>query len=173
MKIWIALIRGINVGGKHIVPMKELIKLMEAKGFVNVRSYIQSGNLVFQSAQKPKDEISLLIEQHFGFKPDVFVLNQTDFQKAIANNPYTVDEGKSLHFFFCDKTPTSVDYNFLDSIKVTSESYKLIDNIFYLHTPDGIGRSKLAEKMGKAFAGVNMTARNLNTINKLADMIEM
>lgn len=172
MKTWIALIRGINVGGKHKVPMKELIKHMEADGFSDVKTYIQSGNVVFKNAKKPGDELGRLIEKHFGFKPEVFILNAQDLKQAMTNNPYKKAEGKTVHFFFCDKPPKSLDYPLLDSLKVKSENYKLVDKVFYLHAPDGIGRSKLVEKMGKAFTGVTMTARNLNTINKLAGMLD-
>jgi uncharacterized protein (DUF1697 family) len=171
MKTWIALLRGINVGGKHKVSMKELVKLMEAKGFADVKTYIQSGNVVFQSRTRPKDEIGRLIEKKFGFKPEVFVLSGADLEKAMTNNPYKTGEGKAIHFFFCDEAPKSVDYELLESLRAKSEEYKLAGKVFYLHAPDGIGRSKLVEKMGKAFAGVTMTARNLNTINKLAEMI--
>lgn len=170
MKTWIALLRGINVGGKHIVPMKELRKLLESRNFANVRTYIQSGNVVFESPTKPKDEFGRLIEKRFGFKPSVFILSKNDLKTAAANNPYKTDQGKAVHFFFCDKVPESVDYQFLDSLKAKSEEYKLVDKVFYLYAPDGIGRSKLVEKMGKAFTAVNMTARNLNTINKLLEM---
>lgn len=171
MKTWIALIRGINVGGKHKVPMKELVKHMENEGFANVKTYIQSGNVVFDYAKKPGDEISILIQEKFGFWPEVFILNATDLKTCMANNPYRKAEGKAVHFFFFDKAPKLVDFAFLDSLKVKSEEYKLVDKVFYLHAPDGIGRSKLTEKMGKAFTGVTMTARNLNTINKLAEML--
>lgn len=170
-KTWIALLRGINVGGKHLVAMKELIKLMEAKGFTEVKTYIQSGNVVFQSQSKPKDEIAELIDKKYGFKPEVFILSEADFRKAIANCPFESDIGKAIHFFFCNKVPKAVDYKFLESLKAKSEEYKLVGKVFYLYAPEGIGRSKLVEKMGKAFAGVTMTARNLNTINKLVDMI--
>jgi uncharacterized protein (DUF1697 family) len=170
MKTWIALLRGINVGGKHIVPMKELIKLLEANGFVNVKTYIQSGNVVLQSQTEP-DKIGSLIEKRFGFKPSVLILSMADFKKAVANNPYKSDQGKTIHFFFCQTKPKSVDYEFLNSLKTESEEFKLIDKVFYLYAPDGIGRSKLVEKMGKGFTNVTMTARNLNTINKLQEMI--
>jgi uncharacterized protein (DUF1697 family) len=170
MKTWIALLRGINVGGKHIVPMKELTKLLESAGFADVKTYIQSGNVVFRSPARPKDEIGQLIEKKYGFKPSVFIMSGDDLKKAAANNPFETDQGKAVHFFFCDNPPESVDFELLDSLKAESEAYKLLDKIFYLHAPDGIGRSKLVEKMGKAFPDVNMTARNLNTINKLLDI---
>jgi uncharacterized protein (DUF1697 family) len=171
METWIALLRGINVGGKHIVPMKELVKLLEANGFFNVKTYIQSGNVVFQSLTKPKHQIGQLMEHKFGFKPVVFILSTADFKKSVANNPFQSDNGKAIHFFFLEEVPELIDYELLDSLKAESEEYKLVENVFYLHAPDGIGRSKLVEKIGKAFPGVTMTARNLNTINKLIEMI--
>jgi len=171
MQTWIALLRGINVGGKHIVPMKELIKLMENRGFSNVKTYIQSGNVVFQSDTKPTDEISELIEGRFGFRPWVFILNASELKTALDNNPYPTDIGKTVHFFFCDQTPQNVDYELLESFKSPTEEYELVGNVFYLHAPDGIGRSKMAERIGRAFKGVTMTGRNLNTINKLIAIV--
>ncbi|OEK01345.1 hypothetical protein BFP97_07375 [Roseivirga sp. 4D4] len=171
METWIALLRGINVGGKHIVPMKELTKLMEDNGFSNVKTYIQSGNVVFDSETKPTDEISELVEGHFGFRPWVLVISAIELQAASDNNPFPTDIGKAVHFFFCDQTPQNVGYELLESFKSPTEEYKLVDNVFYLHAPDGIGRSKLAERIGRAFKGVTMTGRNLNTINKLIAMV--
>jgi len=173
MKTWITLLRGINVGGRHIVPMKELRHLLEDNGYANVRTYIQSGNVVLESARKPKDDIGAMIESKYGFKPDVLVLSKEQFAEAIENNPYDVDAGKTVHFFFCTTKPKSVDYDFLESIRADSESFELVGKVFYLHAPDGIGRSKLVEKLGKAFKGVSMTARNLNTVRKLAEMVRI
>ena len=94
-------------------------------------------------------------------------------KRPAINSPFQTDIGKTLHFFFCDQVPQAVDYGFLDELKAPSEQYQLIDKVFYLYTPpDGIGRSKLAEKMGRTFKDVIMTGRNLNTINKLIGMIE-
>lgn len=167
---WIALLRGINVGGHHIVPMKELRSLLERQGCANVRTYIQSGNVVLEHRTNPADLIGSAIEDAHGFKPDVIALSRKQFMEAVDKNPYDVDLGKSVHFFFCDTKPASVDYDLLESLRADSESYELIGKIFYLHTPDGFGRSKLVEKMSKAFKGVSMTARNLNTVRKLVEM---
>lgn len=171
METWIALLRGINVGGKHIVPMKELVALLEANGFKNVKTYIQSGNLVFQYAGIAGDRIGQLIADKYGFRPAVFILGREDFKIAIAKNPFQSEQGKSIHFFFLEQDPETVDYALLDSLKSESEQYALVDKVFYLYAPDGIGRSKLVGKIGKAFPGVTMTARNLNTIVKLMGMI--
>ena len=145
---------------------------MEAHGFCNVRTYIQSGNVVFESETKPSDEIGTLIEDQFGFKPSVFILTADELAQAAKNCPYQTDIGKTLHFFFFDQIPQSVDYEFLDGLKASSEAYQLIDKVFYLYAPDGIGRSKLGEKMGRTFKDVAMTGRNLNTINTLLAMVK-
>lgn len=171
METWIVLLRGINVGGKHIVPMKELTKLLEANGFQQVKTYIQSGNVVLQYPTNPEEEIGQLIEQQFGFRPAVFVLSQADIEEAAAHNPYDPEQGKQVHFFFLEEEPTTVDYDLLESLKAESEQYQLIDKVFYLYAPDGIGRSKLVGKMHKVFPTATMTARNLNTVKKLLSMI--
>ena len=172
METWIALLRGINVGGKHIVPMKELKAMLEANGFEDVQSYIQSGNLVFRSTGDTGSLIGELIEKKYGFRPSVFLLNREDFKKAVQANPYKSDVGKTIHFFFLEEDPERVDFALLDSLKSETEQYALKERVFYLYAPDGIGRSKLVEKLGRAFPRVTMTARNLNTIEKLAAMIE-
>jgi uncharacterized protein (DUF1697 family) len=170
MTVYIALLRGINVGGKHKLPMKALVSLMEQNGFARVRSYIQSGNVVFHSSSRPDETLGTLIEQEFGFRPAVFLLTAAELGQAVERNPYSPKEGKHLHLFFCDRTPDSPDTGYLDSLKAPTEEYRLVGKVLYLHAPDGIGRSKLAEKLGKAFPGVNMTARNLNTVRKLVEI---
>ena len=170
MKTWIALLRGINVGGHHIVPMKDLIRLMEQEGFSNVKTYIQSGNVVCDYPSRPGIEISKIIENNFGFKPWVMILSAEELYTAANNNPYQVTEGKTVHFFFFDSDPLEPDLELLNSLKAESEKFHLEDRVFYLYAPDGIGRSKLVEKVGKAFKGVTMTARNLNTVGKLLEM---
>ncbi len=171
MNSWIVLLRGVNVGGKHIVPMRELKALLEMSGFSNVRTYIQSGNIVLEAAQRPSNEISDLIEREFAFRPQVFVMNRTEFERAMMNCPYGSDAGKAVHFFFCREVPKSVDYDLLESLKGDSEHFSLVGKVFYLYAPNGIGRSILVQKIGKAFPGIEMTARNMNTMNKLADIL--
>lgn len=172
MKSWIVLLRGVNVGGKHIVPMRELKLLLEIAGFSNIRTYIQSGNIVLEAGPRPTNEIADLIEREFGFRPEVFVISREEFENAMMNNPYNPDAGKAVHFFFCNKVPTSVNYEHLESLKDDSEQFSLIGDVLYLYAPKGIGRSVLVQKMGKAFPGIGMTARNMNTMNKLADMLD-
>lgn len=171
MKTWIALLRGINVGGHHKVPMKRLVDLMQANGFTDVRTYIQSGNIVFKGPARPGARIADLIEAEFGFRPAVLNFDASEFRRALDNNPYDVDVGNTVHIFFCDKVPKSVNFERLESLRASSEHYTLTGKVFYLHAPDGIARSDLVTKMGKAFPGITMTARNLNTVRRLADML--
>src|SRR6218665_3055571 len=93
MSIYLALLRGINVSGKKIIKMEDLRKLMGDAGYTNVKTYIQSGNIVFESAEKSKDKlakaIETLIEKHFGFDVTVFVTDKTAIEAAIDNNPFT------------------------------------------------------------------------------------
>ena len=112
-----------------------------------------------------------LIECEFGFRPAVLILGAAKFRRALGRNSYDVDAGNTVHVFFCDRAPKNVDYELLESLRAASERYELIGKAFYLHAPDGVARSDLATKVGKAFPGVTMTARNLNTVRKLAEML--
>ena len=173
MKTYIALLRGINVGGRNILPMKDLVGTLEGMGFEKIKTYIQSGNVVFQSKKKPSIKIagkisSKILESH-GFEPKVLLLEIAELQDAIKNNPFETKDGKALHFFFLDSFPKDPDLERLMAVKSKSEEFNLNKNIFYLYAPDGSGRSKLAAKVEQSM-GVPVTARNLNTVIKLMAM---
>ncbi len=174
MGIYVALFRGINVGGKNILPMKDLVGILEGIGCDNVRTYIQSGNAVFRAKgtnpKKIAEEISSRILESHGFQPKVLLMGAREFEDAVGHNPFETMEGKSLHFFFLESTPVNADMDELVRVKSNTEEFTLDHNIFYLHAPDGIGRSKLAAKVEKAL-GVPATARNGNTVRKLIAMI--
>lgn len=174
MNTYVALFRGINVGGKNILPMKDLVGILEGMGCEKVKTYIQSGNAVFWAKEKQTrkiaEAISFKILENHGFKPKVLLLGVSELEDAIENNPFKTMEGKTLHFFFLESTPLKPDLDGLANVKSNSEEFKLNKNIFYLYAPDGIGRSKLAAKVEQAL-GVPITARNLNTVNKLIAMV--
>lgn len=164
------LLRGVNVGGKNILPMKELTSLLEENGFQDVKTYIQSGNVVFQNEKRPSAELEKLIANRFGFKPKILILEKSEFNSAIKSNPYNPTEGKSAHFYFCSEKP-ELNIEKLTKFSVESEEFQLIDKVFYLYAPDGIGRSKLVANIESCLA-VPATGRNLNTIKKLSQMVE-
>ncbi len=170
MQTYIVLLRGINVGGHHILPMKAFVALLELNHFTQVSYYIQSGNLVLQSDTHPEEKIRRLIHENYSFLPALFVITKAEFLSAIDNNPYLSYEGKTVHFCFCKK-PITLNIANIDHIKDPSESYQVHGNTFYLHAPNGIGRSKLVSKID-ACLGQQTTSRNLNTVNKIKAMVE-
>ena len=175
MNTFVALLRGINVGGKNILPMKELVAVCEGLGLERVRTYIQSGNVVFQgrasTTQELARDIGTAIGSGHGFTPRVFVLTVQKFHAAMVSNPFPAGESdpRSLHLFFLESSPTDPDLGRLESLQIESEEFELIDKVFYLHAPDGIGRSRLASNVGKAL-GVASTARNWRTAEKILSM---
>ena len=156
MKTYIALLRGINVGGQNKIKMAELVKVLESMGLETVRTYIQSGNVVFQSVVPSSadlaSQISAAIQESHGFQPKTLVLGLPEIKKAIENNPFpqAKDEPKTLHCFFLAQEPPHPNFEILESLKRGSESYQLVERFFYLYAPEGIGRSKLAARAEKA-----------------------
>lgn len=175
MSTLIALLRGINVGGNNKLPMKELTALLEGMGLRDVQTYIQSGNVVFRCDVKNKAalaaKIGAAIEAQHGYTPHVLLLDAAELHKAMAGNPYPEAEAepKSLHLFFLDEAPHHPDLKSLEAIKTDSEHYKLAGKVFYLHTPEGFGLSRLPARVEKLL-GVAASARNWNTVRKLAEM---
>ena len=150
--------------------MKELSAHLQKAGFENIRTYIQSGNIVLSSDHNPESDIAALILSDFGFTAQIMVLLKDQFESAVANNPYQEFEGKLVHFYFCNQSP-KLNISKLEGLISDTERHTIIDKVFYLHAPDGIGRSKLVAKI-ETVLGVAATGRNLNTINKLKAMVE-
>lgn len=172
---WIALIRGINVGGNNLLPMADLRDLLSELGYTGVKTYIQSGNCLFdcrkRKAEAISDEISDAIEVKFRFRPRVMTITADQVKEAIENNPFPQepDNYKRLHMFFMTETPELVDEELLKSIQKEGEAYAYNDGVFYLYAPDGIWKSKIGARVEKIL-GVPMTARNLRTVMKLAEL---
>lgn len=177
MTTWIALFRGINVGGHNRLPMAELRGELEALGLRDVRTYIQSGNVVFEApaarqATALGKTIDQRVEQRFGFRPQLFLLSAAQLRAAIEANPFpqAVGEPKSLHVNFLAEPARDADLAGLEALKAASEAFVLTDSVFYLHAPDGIGRSKLAAK-AESLLGVVATGRNYRTVETLWSMV--
>lgn len=175
MSVHIALFRGINVGGRNPLPMKTLTTVLESLGCSNVRTYIQSGNIVFTHTNTYREALaqqtSRSIEAQFGFLPQVLLLSVAELQSAIDRNPFAdaTTEPKTLHLWFLKEKPGEPNLAKIHELKSDSESFCLIERVFYLHAPDGIGRSRLAARVEK-LVGAPATARNWRTVNKLLEM---
>lgn len=152
--------------------MKDLRDLLTKQGFEHVQTYIQSGNCVFQAQESNRAvieaQVAGVIEAAFGFRPSIIAMQSDALDVAIASNPYEVSEedGKTVHFFFLLKPAPSVDIIALEALQAGTERFTLTDDVFYLHAPDGIGRSKLAAK-AERLIGVPATGRNLRSVLKI------
>src|SRR5215204_5844732 len=175
MKTYVALFRGINVGGTNVLPMKDLASLLENIGSQNVKTYIQSGNAVFQSEEENasllSNKIRAAIKKSYGFEPQLLLLTPKEIERAVESNPFpeAESEPKTLHAYFLASMPENPDLGALDNIKSDRERFALKDRVFYLHAPDGIGRSKLAANTEKLL-GVAITGRNWRTVCKVVTM---
>ncbi len=156
--------------------MKELVHELNALDLQEIRTYIQSGNAVFESSKKVPAalgaQIASRIEKRHGFKPHVLILSAGAFERALRSNPFpkAVSDPKTLHLFFLASPPESPDLDALTAVQSRTERFQLMGRAFYLHAPDGIGRSKLAVKVEKAL-GVATTARNWRTVDNLLKML--
>jgi uncharacterized protein (DUF1697 family) len=173
MTIYVALFRGINVGGKHILPMQDLRELLAELGCEDIQTYIQSGNAVFSSADpiSLSAKITSTIEERFGFAPQVLLLTVERLAAIASENPYPEAEAtpKFFHLWFLTEKAGNPDIDAMNSIKAENERFTLTDDALYLHAPDGIGRSRLAAKIDRHL-GVSTTARNWRTVMKLLDL---
>lgn len=175
MPTYIALFRGINIGGNNPLPMRDLVGILERMGCKDVKTYIQSGNAVFRTGKsqtkKIAEEISARIFEGHGFSPKVLLLSASELEAAIHNNPFGTKDGKALHFLFLESRPKKPDLAGLMAVKSKSEEFRLDKRVFYLYAPEGVGRSRLVAKIEPGL-GVPVTGRNWNTVNKLRAMVK-
>jgi uncharacterized protein (DUF1697 family) len=174
LNTYIALFRGINVGGTGILPMKELVALLEELGCTGVRTYIQSGNAVFRhraAAPGLTRKIRAAVGAAKGFEPAVLLLTPDRVAQAAASNPFPEGERDpaKLHLLFLAATPVQPDLGILNGLRSPRERFALTQDVFYLHAPDGVGRSKLAAKAEQAL-GVPATGRNWRTVQKVLEL---
>lgn len=175
MPPFVILLRGINVGGKNILPMLKFRELLVSLGCDQVATYIQSGNAICiysGEATELSDRVAAAIEAQFGFRPSVLVLPSSSFLKVAAANPYLANDidPKFLHIWFLQAPARQADRARLDDSVAADEKYTLTDAAFYLHAPNGIGRSKLAKDVERCL-GVQATARNSRTVSKICEML--
>ena len=152
--------------------MKNLTTIFQTAGCQHVRTYIQSGNVVFDARIDSTDRfvnaIGTSIESEFGFRPAIRLLSAKFLRAVIMNNPYpkATSEPASLHVVFLGGPPDAEGVEKLDQLLSGSESYTLTDSLLYLHAPDGIARSKFAASIDRVLR-VQSTARNWRTITAL------
>lgn len=176
MTKYIALLRGINVGGNNIIKMADLKAICAKLGYENVKTYIQSGNVIFDS-DKPDAttlgvELTHAIEQSHGFAPQLFMLLKSDVEQALNGLDFEFSEEKFVYFYFLEQPATNANMVELNALLKPDDVLKITDDVVYFHSPEGMGKSKLAAKLDKLL-GVKTTARNLRTVKKLIELASL
>jgi uncharacterized protein (DUF1697 family) len=171
----VALFSGINVGGNRIVKMAELRAFFEDLDFTKVRSYVQSGNVVFDAAKGDAQTLARTIEDAFqakwGFRSRIMVRDAEWFERRVAENPYpeVAGEPKKLHLYVLERQPTEEEERRLTEKCTGPEHFTVRGDAFYLKAPDGLGKSQFANLIPRTLK-VPGTARNWRTVLALLEM---
>lgn len=175
---YIALLRGINVGGNNRVPMKELKKCFEDLGFSNVLTYINSGNVIFETNKSSKKDLvkqcETAIEDSFGFRVVCSVISAYELRDAVNNAPkWWGEDSESSHnamFVIAPETPETI-MNEIGGIKPEYEKYAYHGSIIFWSAPlNTFGRTQFSKIVGTP-AYRSITIRNINTTKKLATLV--
>jgi uncharacterized protein (DUF1697 family) len=174
----VALLRGINVGGKNLLPMKDLAEIFLDQGCADVRTYIQSGNIVFRAparlVERIPDGITKGIARRFGYQIPVVLRTAAELADAIANNPFlrVGADQKTLHVLFLANQPTSQGIAKLDPERSRPDAFVVRNREVYLHLPNGVARTKLTNSYFDSKLATVTTGRNWATVVKLLELIE-
>jgi uncharacterized protein (DUF1697 family) len=172
---FIALLRGINVGGNNKMPMADLRALLSGLGFGHIQTYIQSGNAVFMADEENCETVRLQIEtaiaDKFGSAVKLIVLTAAEILKAAACNPYAsiTDDPAKLHLGFMADEPDIIALEALRTKPRGTDQWTVADRIFYLHAPDGIGKSILVPFVERTLK-VPVTFRKWRTVITLVNL---
>lgn len=175
MANYIALLRGINVSGANKVPMADLRAMLMGLGFEGVQTYIQSGNAVFISGLG-QGALQGLIEAafvtRFGFAVPIIVISGEALTAAVAANPFAhaMDDPAKLHLGFMAAEPSAEAVAILKTMPHSGEVWQISGKRFYLHTPAGMGASKLFPFIERTLK-VAVTFRNWRTVEALREMV--
>jgi len=172
MTAYVALLRGINVGGHRKVPMAELRGVATKLGFEAVATYVQSGNLVFSADGDPPDvraRLEAAIAEHFGFEVDVAIRSRDEWDVIAAEHPLDAlgRDPRFLHVVVLRDEPVAERLETLEPERVAPEEVELRGREVYVFYPNGSGRSKLVVDLGTPG-----TARNWRTVLALRDLLE-
>jgi uncharacterized protein (DUF1697 family) len=170
---YVALLRGINVGGKNMLPMKDLAEMFREAGCADVSTFIQSGNVLFSAGRNAEsvlsEKISRRIEARFGYRIPVVLRSLEELGRAATANPFLtagVDE-KALHIYFLRDLPTREAVAGLDAERSRPDRFTVRGREIYLHLPNGMARTKLTNAWVDSRLRTVSTARNWNTTLKL------
>lgn len=174
MKTYIALLKGINVGGHKKVPMAELRELLSKYKFKNVQTYIQSGNVILQSSEENTLKIGSIIKNaildYFGFEVSVLVMIRPDLERIFNKSPFSEDKKKASYFMMLHDLPNADLVKEVSEKVYENEEYKIIEDCIYYYHEKGLGKAKFNINYFERRFNTFATARNYNTMVKLLSL---
>ena len=174
----LALLRGINVGGKNKLPMKDLAAIFAGAGCADVRTFIQSGNVIFRATpavlKNLGPKVSAAIEKQFGLRIPIVLLSRQELAAGVKSNPFAVKgaDEKALHLYFLGNAASKENIASLDAGRSPGDSFHVKGRSIYLHLPQGMARTKLTNAYFDKQLGTVSTARNWATTLKLLAMMQ-
>jgi uncharacterized protein (DUF1697 family) len=172
----VALLRGVNVGGKNSLPMKDLARMFADAGCTDVRTYIQSGNVIFRTPRTASgiaDKITAAIEKRFGFRVPVILRTSEQLLQTIRGNPFLAGgvDAKWLHVYFLADPPKAGTIASLDPARSAPDAFHVLGQEIFVHLPNGMARTKLTNAYFDSKLSTTCTARNWATVLKLSEMM--
>jgi uncharacterized protein (DUF1697 family) len=173
MNTFISMLRGINVSGHNKISMADLKDLYESLDFHNVVTYVQSGNVVFDSANKDVSKLSAQIESQIqkslNLSVSVILRDINDLKSIITGNPFIKRKKDPIKLYvtFLQESPAPFDFNKLPALSNESEEFIIVDKEIFIFCPNGYGRTKLNNNFFEKKLNVIATTRNWNTVNAL------
>lgn len=178
METFVSILRGINVGGHRKIKMADLRKMYEDMGFKNVKSYIQSGNVIFQSESveiaQLENDLEKAILQHFGFEVPVIVRRKHEWERVIRENPFLSGDHsiEDLSVTFLSKTPHPDLLSQLRSRETENDQIEVIDDHAYMKIMGPYHKTPLSNQWIEKTLKVKATTRNWKGILKIGEMLE-
>lgn len=174
---YISLLRGINVSGQKSIRMAELKSLYESMGFQRVQTYLQSGNILFESPEADKQKLATRIEEklehNFGFHVTIFIRTGEDLQRIMHGNPFLTkrnEDPAKLHVTFLYSAPSKAILDLFAPIHSEGDELFIAEQEIYLFCPNGYGRTKLSNNFIEKRLAVPATTRNWHTVSALCQM---
>lgn len=172
MKTYIALLRGINVGGHKKILMADLRLILESIGLQNVQTYIQSGNVVFKSknGNNLDQKITKAIKEKYGFEVPVLVTTASKIKLILDDCPFSNEVKEKSYFVLLQSLPSSENVSITNSVSYPNEEFVITKSCVYLYSEFGAAKAKLSTNFFERKLKVKATARNYRTMVKLVAM---
>lgn len=175
-QVFVAFLRGINVGGRNRLPMSRLVEIFEAAGGTEVQTYIQSGNVLFRAsaarARRVPSQVTSAIRSEFGFECPVLLRSESELKALLSDLPFDVnrDRESTLHIVFLEEEPSPERVRNLDADRSPPESFVVHGREIFISSPNGVARSKLTNAYFERVLGTPTTARNLKTTRTMLEL---